>query len=101
METIGCDRHSLTRSYVLNEIKGRLILDMNCLSDATDVTMSTQVGIGKNDHRNPKIASREAVDMARASGSIEKADFVFLFASVGYDQNTIVKHVYEFAGGTR
>jgi hypothetical protein len=61
--------------------------------------MSTQVGIGKSIHRNPRIAASEAVEMALRTGAIEKADFVFMFSSVGYDQKTIVKHVYDFFGG--
>jgi hypothetical protein len=62
-------------------------------------TMSTQVGIGKSIHRNPKIAASEAVEMAFKTGAIETADFVFMFSSVGYDQKTIVKYVYDFFGG--
>jgi hypothetical protein len=61
--------------------------------------MSTQVGTGKSIHRNPKIAASEAVEMALKTGAIEKADFVFMFSSVGYDQKTIVKYVYDFCGG--
>lgn len=53
--------------------------------------MSTQVGIGKSIHRNPKIAAKEAVQMALKTGAIEKADFVFMFSSVGYDQKTMIK----------
>ena len=37
--------------------------------------------------------------MALKTGAIEKADFVFMFSSVGYDQKTIVKYVYDFFGG--
>ena len=61
--------------------------------------MSTQVGIGKSSHRNPKIAASEAVGMALKTDGIEKADFVFMFSSVGYDQRTIVKYVYDFCCG--
>jgi len=61
--------------------------------------MSTQVGIGKSSHRNPKIAASDAVEMARKTGSIEKADFVFMSSSVGYDQKTIVKCVYDLFDG--
>ena len=61
--------------------------------------MRTQVGIGKSIHRNPKIAAKEAVETALKTGGIEQADFVFMFSSVGYDQKTIVKHVYDFFGG--
>ena len=61
--------------------------------------MSTQVGIGKSIHRNPKIAANEAVEMALRSGAMEKADFVFMFSTVGYDQKTIVKCVHDLFGG--
>src|SRR2546423_4006871 len=61
--------------------------------------MRTQVGIGKSIHRNPKIAAKEAVQTALKTGGIEQADFVFMFSSVGYDQKTIVKHVYDLFGG--
>ena len=61
--------------------------------------MSTQVGIGKSIHRNPKIAASEAVEVALKTGAIEKADFVFMFSSVGYDQKTIVKYVYDLFDG--
>jgi hypothetical protein len=44
--------------------------------------MSTQVGIGKSIHRNPKIAASEAVEMALETGAIEKTEFVFMFSSV-------------------
>jgi hypothetical protein len=37
--------------------------------------------------------------MALKTGAIEKADFVFMFSSVGYDQKTMVKYVYDFFGG--
>jgi hypothetical protein len=50
-------------------------------------------------HRNPQIAGQEAVKQALARGAIEKPDFVFLFATVGYDQPTIVKTVREASGG--
>jgi hypothetical protein len=55
--------------------------------------MSTQVGIGKSIHRNPKIAASEAAELALRTGATEKADFVFMFSSAGYDQKTIVKYV--------
>jgi hypothetical protein len=43
--------------------------------------MSTQVGIGKSIHRNPKIAASEAAELALRTGATEKADFVFMFSS--------------------
>lgn len=36
--------------------------------------------------------------MALSSGAMEKADFVFMFSTVGYDQKTIVKCVYDLFG---
>jgi hypothetical protein len=58
-----------------------------------------QVGIGKSIHRHPKIAASEVVEMTLKTGSIEKADFVFMFSSVGDDQKTIVQYVYDLFGG--
>src|SRR5919204_147951 len=61
--------------------------------------MSLLAGVGMSHHHNPQIAGQEAVKQALARGAIEKPDFVFLFATVGYDQPTIVKTVREASGG--
>ncbi len=61
--------------------------------------MSTQAGIGVSHHRNPRIAAQEAVKQALSRGALDKPDMVFMFATVGYDQPTIVKAVREAAGG--
>lgn len=61
--------------------------------------MNTQAGIGVSHHRNPRSAAQEAVEQALSRGAIEKPDFVFMFATVGYDQPTIVRAVREAAGG--
>ena len=61
--------------------------------------MSTQAGTGVSHHRNPHLAAQEAVSQALSRGAIEKPDFVFMFATVGYDQPTIVRAVREAAGG--
>jgi len=61
--------------------------------------MYTKAGVGMSRHRNPLVAGREAVDTALKSGGIEKADFVFMFASVGYNQQALVKAVREATGG--
>ena len=61
--------------------------------------MSIEVGTGISHHRNPRMAAQEAAKQARRGGALEQPDFVFLFASVGYDQPTIVRAVYEAAGG--
>jgi len=61
--------------------------------------MATKAGVGMSHHRNPVMAGREAVDAALKSGGIEKPDFVFMFATVGYNQRALVKAVREASGG--
>ena len=61
--------------------------------------MSTKVGVGMSHHRNPIVAGREAVETALKSGGVENPDFVFMFATVGYNQQALVKAVREASGG--
>ena len=61
--------------------------------------MNTQAGIGVSHHRNPRMAAQEAVKQALSQGAMDRPDFVFMFATVGYDQPTIVQAVHEAAGG--
>jgi hypothetical protein len=61
--------------------------------------MSTKVGVGMSHHRNPLVAGREAAEKALQSGGVKKPDFVFLFATVGYNQKTLLKAVREATGG--
>jgi hypothetical protein len=61
--------------------------------------MSTEIGVGISHHRNPLMAGREAVQMALKGGGVEKPDFAFLFATVGYNQEVLVKAVREATGG--
>ena len=61
--------------------------------------MSTKAGVGMSHHRNPMMAGREAVEMALKNGGIEKPDFVFMFATVGYNQPALVKSVRGATGG--
>ena len=61
--------------------------------------MVTKAGVGMSHHRNPVMAGREAVDAALKSGGIEEPDFVFMFATVGYNQRALVKAVREASGG--
>ena len=61
--------------------------------------MSLLAGVGMSHHHNPLIAGREAVERALTRAGIKQPDFVFLFATVGYDQPTIVKTVREASGG--
>lgn len=61
--------------------------------------MVTKAGVGMSHHRNPVMAGREAVEMALKEGGIEKPDFVFMFATVGYNQQALLKSVREASGG--
>ncbi len=55
--------------------------------------MRTQAGVGISHHRNPKVAGREAAAKALTAAGIETPDFVFMFASVGYDQRELLDAV--------
>lgn len=61
--------------------------------------MSTQVGVGISHHRNPQVAGQEAVQQALKKGGMDKADFVFMYATVAYNQQAIVKAVRGASGG--
>jgi hypothetical protein len=61
--------------------------------------MSTKAGVGTSHHHNPNVARREAAEQALANASLEKPDFVFMFATVGYDQHSLLRAVREATGG--
>jgi hypothetical protein len=61
--------------------------------------MGTQAGVGTSHHRNVKQAGQEAVQRALTAAGIDRPDFVFLFASLGYDQQKLVQTVWEATGG--
>jgi hypothetical protein len=61
--------------------------------------MGTVAGVGFSDHRNPIQAGKEAVNKALAQAGIEKPDFVFVFATVGYNQPVLIRSIRETAGG--
>lgn len=63
--------------------------------------MGTKAGVGRSLHKNPQVAGKEAVEQALAHAAIGKPDFVFLFATVGYNQQALVKAVREASGGAR
>ncbi len=52
--------------------------------------MSTKAGVGLSHHRNPEVAGREAAETALRKAGIHRPDFVFTFASVGYDQKVLL-----------
>ena len=62
--------------------------------------MTINAGVGMSRHHNPNVAGREAAEQALEKAGVSKADFVFMFASIGYDQPSLVRAVREITGGT-
>lgn len=60
--------------------------------------MGTQAGVGISHLRNVTQAAQEAVQKALTAAKIEQPDFVFLFASLGYDQQKLVQTVRQATG---
>ena len=61
--------------------------------------MTINAGVGMGRHHNPNVAGREAADQALEKAGVSKPDFVFMFASIGYDQPSLVRAVRETTGG--
>jgi hypothetical protein len=61
--------------------------------------MTTKAGVGMSRHHNPNVAGREAATQALQNAGIAKPEFVFMFASIGYDQPSLVRAVRETTGG--
>jgi hypothetical protein len=61
--------------------------------------MTTQAGVGMSRHHNPNVAGREAAEQALEKAGVSKADFVFMFATVGYDQRSLLRAVREATKG--
>src|SRR5215216_3388829 len=62
--------------------------------------MSINAGVGMSQHHNPNVAGREAAQQALEKAGISKPEFVFMFASIGYDQHSLLQAVREATGGT-
>ena len=60
--------------------------------------MATTAGVGTSHHHNPNVAGREAAEQALKEADVEKPDFVFVFASIGYDQQSLLRAVREATG---
>jgi hypothetical protein len=60
--------------------------------------MGTQAGVGISHLRNVTQAAKEAVHKALTAANIDQPDFVFLFASLAYDQQKLVQTVREATG---
>ena len=61
--------------------------------------MTTKAGVGMSRHHNPNLAGREAAEQALKKAGIVEPDFVFMFASIGYDQRSLLRAVREATGG--
>jgi hypothetical protein len=61
--------------------------------------MTINAGVGMSRNHNPNVAGREAAEQALKKAGVDTPDFVFMFASVGYDQHTLLRAVRETTGG--
>ena len=61
--------------------------------------MTINAGVGISHHHNPNLAGREAAEQALKKAGVSKPDFVIMFASIGYDQPSLVRAVRETTGG--
>jgi len=61
--------------------------------------MAIKAGVGMSRHHNPSVAGREAAEQALQKAGVEKPDFIFMFASIGFDQHSLVRTVRENTGG--
>jgi hypothetical protein len=61
--------------------------------------MATKAGVGMSRHHNPNVAGREAAEQALTNAGVDRPDFVFMFASIGYDQHSVLRTVRETTGG--
>ncbi len=61
--------------------------------------MATKAGVGMSRHHNPNLAGREAAEQALEKAGVSKPDLVFMFASIGYDQHSVLRAVRQTTGG--
>lgn len=57
--------------------------------------MATSVGVGHSFQKNPVDAGREAARQALEQARIVRPDFVFVFATVGYNQQLLIQSIRE------
>ena len=63
--------------------------------------MGTSVGVGCSVNRNPQEAGKEAALMALEQKGNGKPDFVFVFATIGYNQQILIGSIRETMSGAR
>ena len=61
--------------------------------------MTIKAGVGTSHNHNPNVAGREAAEQALEKAGVDRPDFVFMFATVGYDQRSLVRAVREATAG--
>ncbi len=61
--------------------------------------MGTAAGVGYSVHRNPAEAGREAASKAMQQAGTKAPDFVFVFATVGYNQQLLIRSIREATSG--
>jgi len=61
--------------------------------------MGTSVGVGYSLHKNPADAGKEASLNALQQGNMVKPDFVFVFATVGYNQQVLIQAIRDETSG--
>ena len=61
--------------------------------------MGTSVGVGYSLQKNPVDAGKEAAFQAMQQGGISKPDFVFVFATIGYNQQLLIQTIREATKG--
>jgi hypothetical protein len=69
------------------------------LSSRRCTSMATKAGVGMSRHHDPNVAGREAAEQALQKAGVSKPDFVFMFASISYDQPSLLQTVREATGG--
>ena len=61
--------------------------------------MTTKAGVGMSHHHSPTIAGHEAAERALESAGVVKPEFVFMFATDRYDQQSLLRAVRDATGG--
>src|ERR671912_2708689 len=68
------------------------------VTNRRSTSMVTKAGVGMSRNHNPSVAGREAAEQALKKAGVSKADFVFMFGSIGYDQRSLLGAVRETTG---
>src|SRR5918996_1932987 len=69
------------------------------VTNRRSTSMVTKAGVGMSRNHNPSVAGREAAEQALQKAGVAKPDFVFMFGSIGYDQQSLVRAVRETTRG--